>query len=256
MPREYMAYEEGPMKHLSFITVLFFLAAAPLAAGPFIDVETGPVFTGMNDIKINGRWGTGLSLPGTLGNDPTYFIRARAGYTFLDRHSIYALAAPLKVDYAGTPSRFIVFRNRIYFPYAPMTASVKFNSFRLTYRYDIVRNDTVQFGLGLTGKIRDAYVRLRQTDINSTRTDLGFVPLITVRLQWLFVPQWSLLIDADWLVGPVGRAEDALVAVQYHINKNLIVRAGYRILEGGADNKQVYTFQLYHYAVVGLTAVF
>jgi hypothetical protein len=229
---------------------------APLSAGPFIDLETGPVFTGLNDARINGRYGTRLSLPGTFNNEAWYFIRAKAGWTIKDRHTIYVLAAPLKIDYQGNATRFILFRNRIFFPYSPVTATFKFNSWRLTYRYDIVRNEKIQFGIGLTGKIRDAYIRLDSMGFKTTRPDLGFVPLITVRLQWMFVPGFSLLIDADWLVGPQGRAEDILFAFQHHINETVLIKAGYRILEGGADNRSVYTFSLFHYAVIGTAITF
>jgi hypothetical protein len=70
----------------------------------------------------------------------------------------------------------------------------------------------------------------------------------------MFYPQYSLLLDADWLVGPVGRAEDIMAAVQYHINDHVTIRTGYRILEGGADTTKVYTFSLFHYLVFGVTA--
>lgn len=244
------------MKTIFFALILSIIAAVPLMAGPFLDLETGPVFTGMNDVRIPGRYGTRLSLTGTLNNSPWYFIRARAGYTIKERHNIFVLAAPLKIDYEGKPDRFIVFRNRLFFPGIPLRATFKFNSFRLTYRYDIVKNNTIEFGIGLTGKIRDAYVRFRTLGFNTTRPDLGFVPLINMRLQWRFASPVSLLIDADWLAAPQGRAEDILAALQFHVHDNVVIRAGYRILEGGAKNRQVYTFSLFHYAVFGTTAMF
>ncbi len=244
------------MKHLLYTALALTLLALPLQAGPFLDLETGPVFTGLNDVRINGRYGTRFSMPGTLGNNPWYFIRARVGWTIQDRHNIYFLAAPLKIDYEGKSDRFLLFRNTLYFPMTPMRATFKFNSWRLTYRYDIVKNDKLEFGIGLTGKIRDAYIRVDSLNVRTTRPDLGFVPLITIRLQWMFAPQFSFLLDADWLVGPQGRAEDILFAFQYHINKNVLVKAGYRILEGGADNARVYTFSLFHYGVFGVTAMF
>jgi hypothetical protein len=244
------------IKNVFYIALLTMFFSSPLYAGPFVDLETGPVFTGKNDARIPGNYGTRLSLPGVLGNNPWYFVRAKAGWTIKDRHTIYVLAAPLKIDYEGASSRYVLFRNRIFFPYAPVTATFKFNSFRLTYRYDIVRNDVVQFGIGLTGKIRDAYVRLDSMGQKTTRPDLGFVPLINMRLQWMFIPDFSLLVDADWLVGPQGRAEDILAALQYHISDRVLVKAGYRILEGGAKNSKVYTFSLFHYAVFGTTVMF
>jgi hypothetical protein len=244
------------MKQYLFFVLALLMLALPLNAGPFIDLENGLVFTGLNDVRIPGKYGTRLSLPGVLDNDPSYFIRARAGWTIKDQHTISVLAAPLKIDYRGNPSGFIYFRNRLFFPYVPIKATFKFNSFRLTYRYDIVKNDKIEFGLGLTGKIRDAYVRFDSMGIKTTRPDLGFVPLINVRLQWMFVHDLSFLLDADWLAAPQGRAEDILFALQYHAGERVLIRAGYRILEGGADNKSVYTFSLFHYLTFGTTVMF
>lgn len=244
------------MKQALLLIIPFILLSIPLRGGPFVDLETGPVFTGYNDVRIPGRWGTRFSLPGVLGNEPWYFIRARAGWTIKEQHSLYLLAAPLQINYEGMSPKFIIFKNRLFFPCTPIRGTFKFNSWRLSYRYDIVKNDTIQFGLGLTGKIRDAYIRLDSLNRKTTRSDLGFVPLIAIRLQWMFIPGFSFLIDADWLVGPQGRAEDIVVAFQYHINKNILLKAGYRILEGGADNSKVYTFSLFHYAVLGTTITF
>ncbi|NLE06337.1 MAG: hypothetical protein GX638_16250 [Crenarchaeota archaeon] len=42
----------------------------------------------------------------------------------------------------------------------------------------------------------------------------------------------------------------------YKITDQLKIRGGYRMLEGGADNDEVYTFSLFHYAVLGLSYSF
>ncbi|MDM7987063.1 MAG: hypothetical protein QUS13_07005 [Smithella sp.] len=244
------------MKRNILTAFIMLLAAFPVYAGPFIDFENGLVVTGLNDARIPGNYGTRFSLPGTLGNEPSYYIRAKAGWTIKERHNIFILAAPLQIHYDGNSSRFLIFKQRIFFPIAPLHATFKFNSWRLTYRYDIVKNDKVQFGLGLTGKIRDAFIRLDSMGTQTTRPDLGFVPLINVRLQWQFHPLFSFLVDADWLVGPQGRAEDILAAFQYHMTDNVILKTGYRILEGGAKNSKVFTFSLFHYAVFGMTVMF
>jgi len=40
--------------------------------------------------------------------------------------------------------------------------------------------------------------------------------------------------------------------VLYDVSASTKVLAGYRVLEGGADNDEVYTFSLFHYAVAGI----
>jgi hypothetical protein len=42
----------------------------------------------------------------------------------------------------------------------------------------------------------------------------------------------------------------------YDVSATTKVFAGYRILEGGADNDEVYTFSLFNYAVVGIEVRF
>ncbi len=239
---------------LLILTVILF-AVIPAQAGPFFDVETGPVFTGINDVRIPGKSGTRFSFVDDLNTDPWYFLRFKFGYIIKDQHSLYFLAAPLEIPTEGKLKKNVNFKGRVFNAGDTVTAKFKFNSYRFTYRYDPVFRDDIEFGIGLTFKIRDAAISMEDNGLTTTRNDLGFVPLITIRLQWKFVPMVSFLLDADWLAAPQGRAEDILAAFQYHVNKNITVKLGYRILEGGADNSKVYTFSLFHYLVFGATFV-
>ncbi|MFM9952340.1 MAG: hypothetical protein ACKV1O_30700 [Saprospiraceae bacterium] len=137
-----------------------------------------------------------------------------------------------------------------------LTGTYKFNSYRLTYRYDIVQKRRFEFGLGLTAKIRDAKIALSSAGLVSEKTNLGFVPIINFRLLWNIDNKFGILLDGDALAAPQGRAEDVMIAATYKLSDNLSVRAGYRILEGGADNDEVYNFALFHYASVGLSYTF
>ncbi|MGB7296236.1 MAG: hypothetical protein WBC70_11660, partial [Candidatus Aminicenantales bacterium] len=62
--------------------------------------------------------------------------------------------------------------------------------------------------------------------------------------------------EGDAAAARQGRAEDILLALQYRLNDKLTLRAGYRILEGGSDVKEVYTFALIHFLSAGLTYTF
>ena len=132
----------------------------------------------------------------------------------------------------------------------------KFNSYRLTYRYDIVNKSKIVFGLGFTAKIRDAKIALSTPGLTSEKTNVGFVPIINFRLVWNVYGKFGLLLDGDALAAPQGRAEDVVIAATYKLSENFGIRAGYRILEGGADNDEVYNFALFHYASIGLTYTF
>jgi hypothetical protein len=50
-----------------------------------------------------------------------------------------------------------------------------------------------------------------------------------------------------------GRAEDVQLAATYKFSNQLTNRLGYRILEGGASNDEVYNFALFHYPSVGVS---
>jgi hypothetical protein len=108
-------------------------------------------------------------------------------------------------------------------------------------------------GLGITAKIRDAEVRLEDEEKSSSNTDFGFVPLLNFRIEWLFSEKMSLLLEGDALASPggQGRAEDVLLAFFYRMGDNISLKAGYRILEGGADVESVYNFTLINYLIVG-----
>ena len=129
----------------------------------------------------------------------------------------------------------------------------RFDSYRLTYLYDFMLSPPVDLGLGLTAKIRDAGIAFDGKRFAES-TNTGFVPLIHIRMHWTFSPRWGLLLEGDGLAAPQGRAEDFLLAFTLDANEHVTLRAGYRILEGGVDNDEVYTFALFHYASLGLTA--
>jgi hypothetical protein len=60
--------------------------------------------------------------------------------------------------------------------------------------------------------------------------------------------QASVILDVEGAWSPMGRAVDAALTVQYDFDSGWYVAAGYRTLEGGADNDDVYTFAWLHYA--------
>lgn len=240
-----------------FGTVLLLLIGASAVKGQaFIDLEAGVVFTGYNDVRIPGNTGTLLSLNDDLQSKPIAFYRIRLGYTIDSRHTISLLYAPLKTESDGSVPRDVMFEGVAFPANSPIASSYKFNSYRLTYRYDIVKSPSLEFGLGFTAKIRDARIALSTSSLAAEKVNVGFVPIINFRLLWNIDSSFGLLLDGDALAAPQGRAEDVLIAATYALSDRIRIRAGYRILEGGAGNDEVYTFSLFHYATLGLTYTF
>lgn len=247
------------MKKILFSMLLAFVAAdpVPVYAQGFIDVESGVAFTGYNDARIPSETGTLVSLKTDIPSTPAFALRVRAGYTFGGRHTFLVLAAPLSVSGSGTLDEDISYQG-VTFPADTKVSSIyRFDSFRVTYRYIFVSSDDFSFAAGVTGKLRSADIAIMSDSAYAHRDDLGVVPLLSASVVWNVTGPFSVLLDADALVTPFGRAEDALLAMQYGLSDRATARLGYRVLEGGSDGGgSVYTFALFHYATVGVTVNF
>lgn len=241
------------------IALCAFLLMISLAAGAqaFLDVEGGVAFTGYNDVAIPADTGSAISLKDDIRSDPAPSFRTRIGYTFRDRHTVSVLIAPLTVYGSGTLDEDVSYRDKTFAAGSSARSTYRFDSYRLTYRYDVIDSDSVTVSLGITGKIRSADIAIMDDSGYAHRSDLGVVPLVNFGARWAFAPRFSALIDGDALVTPYGRAEDALVALEYSPSDRVAWRLGYRILEGGSDGGgDVYTFALFNYAVAGLRVSF
>jgi hypothetical protein len=238
------------------IISLIFLCAFLIHSNSYsqfgIDVETGLVTSVYNDIRDPGDTGTLFSFSEELKSDNALFYRLRLNFKFGERHNLSALYAPLKINAKGKFDKDVKFQDATFLANTDIKGTYKFNSYRLTYRYDLYLGKTVEFGLGLTAKIRDAEITLNDDQHESASDDLGFVPLINFRFFVKISDQFGFLLRGDALAAPQGRAEDILAAFTYMASDKLKVKLGYRILEGGADNDSIYTFSLFNYFAAGI----
>lgn len=247
-------------KNISLISALIFIFLliphAKLNSQISLDLESGVVSTGYNDIRIPGDGGTFFSLSEELKAHSKIYYRLRVNYKPGERHTLSLLYAPLTVMSDGSLGKDILYEGVTFPAGSNIDASYKFNSYRLTYRYDIVKKPEFNFGLGFTAKIRDAKIDLTSGELYSEKINVGFVPIINFRLHWTPGEKFGLLLEGDALAAPQGRAEDVLAAATYKLSDNFSLKAGYRILEGGADNDEVYTFSLFHYGAIGVLFTF
>lgn len=149
------------------------------------DLETGISFNTKNSIRFpnsSTSFSDQVDIPNEFGVPNTFFYRARASYTVDDRHTISVLFAPLEFISSGNFDRPIDFGEYTYESDDYVDVIYKFNSYRLTYRYQLFRREKLRFGIGITGKIRDARIAFESGQKNDETTDLGFVPLINFRL--------------------------------------------------------------------------
>ena len=216
-----------------------------------LEVEGAYVIPGYNDVAIPGNTGTRFSLTEDLEAEETYAFRLRASYTFAEKHWVALLAAPLTMKSHGTLDKNVDFNGKTFAAGTPLDATYRFDSYRLIYRYRIHKSDEWQFSFGAAAKVRDAAIKLEGGGIESEKTNTGVVPLLSFDVSWTPMEKLHLLIDGEALAAPQGRAEDILFAVQYDVSRQLSLKTGYRILEGGSDSDEVYTFALFHQIVVG-----
>jgi hypothetical protein len=237
----------------------FLLSAAPAASAQDrwrVDFENGAAISGYNDVRIPGDTGTMFSLTDDLASDTAYYWRVRADLRLAPKHVLSALVAPLTIHASGTFTEPVSFAGATFAPGVPTAGLYVFNSYRVTYRWEPVRRDNWMFGVGVTVKIRDAETRLTAGGTSAAKTNVGAVPLVNFKLERRLGSRAAFLLEGDALAAPQGRAEDIFAGLLVHAGKQWSIKAGYRFLEGGADNDEVYTFALVHYAAVGVVVRF
>lgn len=252
------------MKKLSII--LSFIIAAILFAAILpaqavdrrwtADVEGGWVFSGYNDVRIPNATGTLFSLSEDLDVRSRAFFRLRLSYALSRRHELSLLYAPLTLKAAGVLPGPVFFEG-VQFPAgADVDGLFKFNSYRLTYRYRLVDKPRLGLDIGFTAKIRDAEIAIESPDLFSSKTNVGFVPLLHARLVWDWNERLGMILEADGSAAKQGRAEDVLLALTWRPAPGWRLRAGYRMVEGGADVDEVYNFAWIHYLSAGASYSF
>jgi hypothetical protein len=234
------------------VLLLALAPAASSAVEPFVDLETGVAWAGMNDVRIPGDGGTEFSLTDDLEASAVPYYRIRVGAVLGGRHTIFGFYTPVRIVSRGRFSEDVVFDGVTFPAGSSVTATYRFDSPRLTYRYGLVRSARWEVDVGATAKIRDAEIAL-QGEQYAAKANTGFVPLLSFRAAWRVGPAVSVVLDGDALASSQGRAEDVSLALEARLRDGVHARAGYRILEGGADNDEVYNFALVHFVGAGLT---
>lgn len=239
------------------LSVCFFFIVPQNASGQFLfEAESGLAFQQYNDIRIPGDTGDEFSFTDELNVSSTLFIRGKAQGTIAERHTIFLTAAPLTFNGTGIFDRDIFFQDSLFPAQTPVNVRWQFNSWRITYQYKLIKREKIDFSIGFTAKLRDAKIVMASDNFSAQKTDLGFVPIISLALDWKFHEDAGFIFEGDALAGPQGRAADFIASLYYMFYDNFGLYAGYRFLEGGADIDDVYNFSLTQYGVIGARAQF
>jgi hypothetical protein len=218
-----------------------------------LELEGGPVWQSRNDVQIpNDETGTRFALDDLTGSGPFPSFRLYAEGRLGRKHGLRLLVAPLSIEGTGVLSSPVDF-NGFRFESGKVTeASYRFDSYRLTYRYQLVEKPKWSLNIGLSAKLRAAEIKVVQEGVSTSYSNTGFVPLLYAAAAWRPSPRWALALDVEGAAASQGRAFDASLKLYRRVSDRWSVSLGYRTLEGGADVEDVYTFAWFHYAMVSV----
>ncbi len=233
------------------VFAIFLGARSAAAASPLVvDLELLAVSQNKNQVQVpNTLQGTRFSLQSLTGSGPYFAPRLQASWAAGERSEWRVLLAPLALSEQGRSDRAIRFQGAS-FAAGPIAARYQFNSWRATWRWRWIDREDLIVKVGFTAKIRDASIRLRQGAISTEKDNTGFVPLLHVSVVCPLNDKWSFEGDVDALAGGPGYAIDAGVRLSREFAPGWSVGATARVLDGGADNDDVYAFA--HFTSVGL----
>lgn len=236
------------MRRVIFLSI--FLFPTLIYSQTIINLQLQSAFTVYNDVRSPGDTGTFFSLSDSLTPEATVSPRLELGQYF-GKHYIGAMGTLLRVQYSGRLNEDLLYEGKTFSEGSNIVARYRFDSYRLYYRYTFFQNNIMKLEGGAAIKMRDASIEIEGGNGRAIKSNLGFVPLLTIRYELILNDTISFLVQGDGLAAPRGRAEDFLFALQLK-SDNLNFIAGYRFLEGGGDNKEVYTFAMFNYIVLGL----
>ena len=260
LPRATAARSHDPWLARTLAAVALAIAAivatqaahADSARSPTLTVELGAAWQARNDARIeNEPPNTRFAIDEITGSGPYPAGRVALEWPLAERHVLRLLAAPLRIDDTGISNDTIVFRETVFDP-GRVRAEYRFDSWRLGYRYVFHDSDRWTWSGGATLNIRDAEIRLSQDGTSRSRSNTGVVPLLALVGEWRFAPGWRMLLDFEGLGASQGRAIDATLQAGYDLTPSLHLSGGYRVLDGGADNDDLYTFARFDFAVLAL----
>ena len=237
---------------IKFLTlfILFTTLVSDAYSISSLNLEIGSAQNSYNQVRIDGETGTLFNLRPAL--NPAEYYRLSFTQKFKSPNGIRLLYAPLKFGGNKKFDNDISFNGVNFLANQKTETQYQFNSYRGTYFREIISKRNKLFRIGGTLKVRDAFIELRQSDRSKAKKSIGVVPLIYVYSKYKFENNFLMTLDFDGLIAPQGRAFDVALMLGYYFNTTFQIDLGYRMLEGGADNKNVYNFSQINYYFTAL----
>lgn len=221
---------------------------------PSLEIDLLGVRQTRNDVQVPGDTGSRFPLDSLTSNSGAA-VRIEGVWPIARRDELRVLLAPLSVDGRGSLGGVTNFAGTAFAP-GEASADYRFDSYRLTWRRAVVDTPDWSVKLGVTAKIRSAEIELRQGGLSASKRDVGLVPLLHAVVERRLGDRLSLVADIDALGASQGRAIDAGLRLRWAIDRDWAASVVYRVLDGGADNDEVYNFARFHFLGVGLRRAF
>ncbi len=225
----------------------------PAQAETWLDAEVGVFTPAHNRVQIpNDNRGDRFELT-ELGDNAFALGRLTLGWQPSEKHELQFVYAPFVYKEDGAFDQDVRFDGATFAAGDEVEARYQFSNYRLRYLYHWKESARWQLDVGATLFVRDASIQLRSSTTTSKDANVGVVPLFAVRNTYRFNDIWSVMADSDVAIAPQGRAIDLALLGQYRVSDTLSLSAGYRTVEGGADNDEVYNFAWFNGAVLKAT---
>lgn len=213
-------------------------------------VEGGPAIQLRNDFAVPGDTGTLVRLE---DDETTVTVRATLWWRFDDRWSARLVGAPLSTETSLTPDSAVTFQDQTFIGGREIQVDYRFDSWRLGAVYDFSPRGSWHFRAGLTLKVRDAEIALSNGTRKAVKDDTGVVPLLYLGADYRVSDRMSWKFDLDGAAASQGRAIDASIRGDWSISDRISLQLGARVLDGGADNDEVYSFATFAYGFGGIS---
>lgn len=240
------------MRIMLSVTILFISATSAWGQDWEVGLETGAAWQMRNQVRIPNPEGSRFSLADATTSGPFAFVRLTGQYQWASGHGARFVYAPLRLEEAGQLAAPVDFAGST-FAAGGVTGIYRFDAHRVSYHYRLLERPHWHLKVGATLLRRDAEIALRNDEQYASDANIGFVPLLHVSGRYRWNQVWSFAFDFDGSAAPQGRAVDAGSRLEFALNEHWKGFFGYRLLDGGADNDEVYNFARFNYAAVGGT---
>ncbi len=236
--------------HITVAVGLSLLAAQFASAEEryILDIEAGPAWQLRNDFAVPGDTGTRVRLD---DEGPLFSGRTTLVWHASKRWSLRVLAAPLSTESDFVPTSEVLFQGETFAAGQPIRVDYRFDSYRVGGFYRFASSGRWALRAGATLKVRDARIALSSSETFAEKTDTGVVPLLYGGARFRASDRIALDLDVDAAAASQGRAVDAALRVEAQLSDATSVYLGGRVLEGGADNDEVFSFATFAYVFAG-----